>query len=180
MIDDPVHHGIVGEESDDLHRGAALRADHRVNLIDLADHLGPALGGDGPQLILDNPQRKSLKTCLPDLASMGIGVEAVISHCDLALVRNMGSDPGDELQVVHPLYLSGLFPVPIAHLGSLFIEGEALQGQQRADHVFAHQLGLFLGPGPDPAIKKIWGRWRSSRYYLGALGTYELEHVMQL
>jgi hypothetical protein len=34
---------------------------------------------------------------------MGIGVEAAITHRDLALVRYMGSDPGDELQIVHPL-----------------------------------------------------------------------------
>jgi len=59
---------------------------------------------------------------------MGVGVEAVIAHSDLALVRNMGSNPGDELQVVHPLDLSGLFPILIAEPALLFIEGEALQG----------------------------------------------------
>jgi hypothetical protein len=31
---------------------------------------------------------------------MGVGVEAVISHRDLAFIGDMGSDPGDELQVV--------------------------------------------------------------------------------
>jgi hypothetical protein len=35
VVNDPVHYGIVGEESDDLHRGAAVRADHRINFIDL-------------------------------------------------------------------------------------------------------------------------------------------------
>jgi hypothetical protein len=44
VIDDPVHHGIIGEESDDLHHAAASRAEERVNLINLPDHLGPALG----------------------------------------------------------------------------------------------------------------------------------------
>jgi len=64
----------------------------------------------------------------------------------------MGSDPGNELQVVHPLHLLGVFPIPVADLGSLFIEGESLQGQQRADHVFSYPLGLFLSLGPDPAM----------------------------
>ena len=51
VVDDAVHHGIVGEESDDLHRAPALRTDQRVNLIDLADHLGPALGREEAGLI---------------------------------------------------------------------------------------------------------------------------------
>jgi len=43
VVDDAVHHGIVGEESDDLHDAAAVGAGHGVNLIDFTDHLGPAL-----------------------------------------------------------------------------------------------------------------------------------------
>jgi len=78
VVDDAVHHGIVGEESDDLHRAPALRTDQRVNLIDLTDHLGPALGGDGPELVLYNPERESLTARLLDFPSMGIGVEAVL------------------------------------------------------------------------------------------------------
>ena len=35
MIDNPVHNGILRDESDDLHRPPALGADHGVNLIDL-------------------------------------------------------------------------------------------------------------------------------------------------
>jgi hypothetical protein len=66
---------------------------------------------------------------------MGIGVEAVITHRDLALIRDMGGDPGDELQVVHPLQLFGVFPIPVADLAFPFIEGEALQGEKRSDHV---------------------------------------------
>lgn len=46
VIDDSCDHGLVGEESDDLHRAPALRSDQRVNLIDLRDHLGPAIGGE--------------------------------------------------------------------------------------------------------------------------------------
>jgi len=37
---------------------------------------------------------------------MGVGVEA---DCDLAPVRNMGSDSGDELQIIHPLLFLNLF-----------------------------------------------------------------------
>jgi hypothetical protein len=32
----------------------------------------------------------------------------------------MGSDPGNELEVIHPLHLAGLFAITVAHLGSLF------------------------------------------------------------
>ena len=58
----------------------------------------------------------------------------------LALVGDMRSDPGDELQVVHPLRFSGLFAIPIADLACAFIQGEPIQGQKRPDHVFAHPL----------------------------------------
>ena len=58
---------IVGQERDDLHHASALGADHRVNLVDLADHLGPALGGDGPDLLLDSPEWKRPGACLPYL-----------------------------------------------------------------------------------------------------------------
>jgi hypothetical protein len=143
VIDNPIDHGIVGEESDDAHLAAALRADHRVNLIDLADHLGPAPGRDGPELFLHHPERDSLRACL-DLASMGVGVQPIIPHRDLALIRDMGGDPGDELQVVHPLRLSGLLAITVADLGFPFIEGEPPQGQKRPDHVFSHPLGLFF------------------------------------
>ncbi len=55
MIDDPVDHGIVCQEGNDLHLSAALRADQRIHLVDFADHLGPACGGDGPELFLNHP-----------------------------------------------------------------------------------------------------------------------------
>jgi len=75
---------------------------------------------------------------------MGIGVEAEITDRDLALVGDRGSRPGDELQVVHPLHLLGPFPIPITNASFLFIEGEALQGQERTNHVFSHSLGQFV------------------------------------
>jgi len=78
VIDDPVHHGIVGEESNDLHRAPALRAEERVDLIHLTDHLCPALGRDGPELLLEYPEGGKPQACLFDLPSMGIGIEAVL------------------------------------------------------------------------------------------------------
>ena len=83
---------------------------------------------------------------------MGIGVEAEVADSDLSLVGNMGSDPGDELQVVHPLHLLGLFPMPIADLTLFLREREPLQRQKRPDHVLSHPLGLGLCLGPDPAV----------------------------
>ncbi len=43
-------------------------------------HLGPAVGGDGLELLLDNAHRIGLESCPLDLASVGIGVEVVISY----------------------------------------------------------------------------------------------------
>ncbi len=51
VVDDPIHHGIIRNKSDDLHLAAALRADEGINFIHFADHLGPALGGDSPELL---------------------------------------------------------------------------------------------------------------------------------
>jgi len=80
-------------------------------------HLDLAPGRDGPELVLHHPERESLRACLLDLPSMGIGVEAVISHRDLALVRDMGSDPGDKLQVVHPLHFLGPLDLTRSRVG---------------------------------------------------------------
>ena len=144
-MDDPIHNSIVGEESDDLHV-TAVGAEHRVNFVDLADHLGPALGRDGPELLLDNGEGGRPQACLFDLASMGIGIEAIISDSDLALVMDMGSDSGNELQVVHPFQLFGLIPILVADLACAFIEGEALQGKKRTDHILSHPLGMRRQP----------------------------------
>jgi len=76
VVDDAVHHRVVREESDEFHLAAAMRAEHRVDLINLPDHLSPVLARDAPQLVLDNPERKSCQARLIDLPPMGIGVEA--------------------------------------------------------------------------------------------------------
>jgi len=52
---------------------------------------------------------------------MGVGVEAVITDRDLALVGNMRDDPGDKLQVVHPLEIFGFLAIPVADLACPFI-----------------------------------------------------------
>ena len=77
VVDDFVHHGIVGEEGDDAHLAAAFGAGQRIDLIDLADHLGPAFGGETPEFVFGNPERKSGEVCLLDLAPRGVGVQAV-------------------------------------------------------------------------------------------------------
>jgi len=59
VVDDTIDHREVAKEGDDLHRAPALGAEHRVDLIDLANHLGPALGRDALELVLNNPERKS-------------------------------------------------------------------------------------------------------------------------
>ena len=76
VVDDPVHSLIIGDEGDDLHRPSALGTDYRVDFINLANHLGPALGRDAPELVLNNPERTSLKARLLDLPPVGVGVQA--------------------------------------------------------------------------------------------------------
>ncbi len=59
----------------------------RVDLIDLADHLGPAFGRETPELLLHHPERESLMARLPNLPPMGVGVEAITTDGDLAFRR---------------------------------------------------------------------------------------------
>jgi len=69
----------------------------------------------------------------------------------------MGGDSGDELQIIHPFHLFSSFPIPVADLTFPFIEGEAFQGKERSNHVFAHSLGLFSGFGFDLAVDREAG-----------------------
>jgi hypothetical protein len=130
ILYDPVHDRILREEGDDLHHAPAVRTEEWVNFINLADHLGPALGRNALQVFLDHPERRRIQTRLLDLASMGIGVKAIITHRDLALVRDVRGHPGNEFQIVHPLQLFGLFPIPVADPAFLFINRESFQGKQ--------------------------------------------------
>jgi hypothetical protein len=85
---------------------------------------------------------------------VGIGIETEVTDSHLSLVRDMRGHPGDELQIIHPFHLFSSFPIPVADLAFPFIEGEALQGKKRPNHVFAHSLGLFSGFGPDLAVDR--------------------------
>jgi hypothetical protein len=151
VTDDPVDDRVLGQEGHNSHPPPATRTDHRINLVDLADHLGPALGSDGLRLLLDHPQGHGNTACLPGFPPMGIGVETVVADHDLALVGNMRGHPGDELQVVHPLQL-GAAAVPVADPALPFQKRQPIQGQDGPDHVLANPLGFRLGPGPDPAV----------------------------
>jgi len=42
--------------------------------------------------------------------------------------------------------------MPVVDSTFPFIQGEALQGQKRPDHVFSDPLGLVSGLGPDAAV----------------------------
>ncbi|MDY0231465.1 MAG: hypothetical protein RBR88_03175 [Candidatus Saccharicenans sp.] len=68
VVDDAVDHGLVCEESDDAHLSAATRAEHRANLINLKDHLGPALRENGLELLLHYLESESLMDRLLDLS----------------------------------------------------------------------------------------------------------------
>jgi len=78
VVDDPIHHDRLREEGDDLHLATAAGTGQRVDLVDFADHLRPALRGDGPELFLRHPERETLQTRLLDLPPVGVGVEAVL------------------------------------------------------------------------------------------------------
>ena len=86
MVGDPIHHGIVCDESNDLHPAAAFRAEHRIDFINLADHLSPALGRDAPELVLDNPERKSRKARFLDLPRWALAYNPY--YAELSISRN--------------------------------------------------------------------------------------------
>jgi len=150
--DDTIDHRIVGEEGDDAHFPLAFGTGQGINLVDFPYHLGPAPAGDPRVLLLNDDEWMLVGLPLPHFAPVSIGIQAEVTDGDLALVWNMGGHPGDKLQIIHALYLGGLFPIPVADLAFLFIGGEAFQRKQRTDHIFAHSLSLFSGLGPDLAV----------------------------
>jgi hypothetical protein len=88
---------------------------------------------------------------------MSIGIEAEVTNHDLAFVWNMGGDSGDELQIIHPLLFLTFFPIPVAHLTLLLLEGEPLERKKRTPirrppirrimclPTFSHILSCALG-----------------------------------
>jgi hypothetical protein len=47
---------------------------------------------------------------------VSVGIQPIISDCDLALIGDMRGEASDKLQVIHPLHLLGLLPIPVADL----------------------------------------------------------------
>jgi len=92
VVINTIDYGIVGEAGNNFHLSTALQAEQRVDFVDLADHLGPALVGMGQNTSSTMGERKG-----PGLASMGIGVEAPVQGGDLGIIRCMRTCPGDEL-----------------------------------------------------------------------------------
>ncbi len=61
VVDDAIYHSIAGEEGYEAHLSAALRAEERVDFINLADHLSPAFSWEGPELRLNNREREDVQ-----------------------------------------------------------------------------------------------------------------------
>jgi len=101
MSNDPVDDLRFFDKRDDSHLATACGTTKRIHFIDLANHLGPALGRHIVWFLFNNRGRGECRGILAYLSSVGIRVETVITHHDLAFVRNMGNDSGDELQIVH-------------------------------------------------------------------------------
>jgi hypothetical protein len=66
---------------------------------------GPAPARNSLELLLDDQEIILGLLRLAHLKPVGIGIEAKVVNGHLPLIRNMGGDPGNELQVVHPLLL---------------------------------------------------------------------------
>jgi hypothetical protein len=62
---------------------------------------------------------------------MGVGVQAVVTDSDLAFIGDMGSDPGDKLQIIHRLLLGTLLAIPVTNFSLGFQKCQPLQGEQR-------------------------------------------------
>jgi len=125
MVDDSVHHIEVGKEGDDLHRAPTLGAEHRVDFINLPDHFGPALGRDAPELVLNNPERRSRKARLLDLPPMGVGVQPIIAHRHLALVGDMSAV--QDVSADRLFHRPKIFIQPAQHFFDKFSPGDKMR-----------------------------------------------------
>jgi len=84
--------------------------------------------------------------------NVGIGAKAIVTDHDLAFIGNVRCHPGNELQIIHRLLLYAILAMPITNLSFLFQEEEALQREERPDHVFPHPFGLRLRLCPHQAV----------------------------
>ena len=82
----------------------------------------------------------------------GVGVEPIIAHHDLALIRDVGGHAGDELQIIHRLLPRAVPPPAITDLALGFQKRQPLQGEHRPEHVLPYPLGLRLRLGPGQAV----------------------------
>jgi hypothetical protein len=73
---------------------------------------------------------------------VSVGIETIIPDHDLALVGNVGRDPGDELQIIHRLQFRAVLTMTVANFALMFQKQEAVQRQDGPDHVFPDPLGL--------------------------------------
>ena len=73
---------------------------------------------------------------------MSVGIEPVIPDHDLALIGDVGRDPGDELQIIHRLQFRAVLTMTVANFALMLQKQEAVQRQDGPDHVFPDPLGL--------------------------------------
>jgi hypothetical protein len=125
--DDTTGHGIVGEEGDNKHFPLSFGKGHGNNLIDHSYHLCLASTGDPRALLLNDDGWMLIRLSLAHLAPVRIGIEAKVTDGDLTLVWKMGGNTGDKLQIIHPLHLGGLFPIPTADLAFFLRKRQTLQ-----------------------------------------------------
>lgn len=64
VVDDPVHHGIVGDEGDDAHLAATSGTEQRIDFKDLPNHLSPAFGRHNSNIFFNNKWKGKRKGCL--------------------------------------------------------------------------------------------------------------------
>jgi hypothetical protein len=77
VIDDPVHYGIVGEESDDLHLAAVLDAEQWVDLMNLLDMAGQAWEGGHLRFFSTMGKHVQVYSYFLDLTFVSIKVKAI-------------------------------------------------------------------------------------------------------
>jgi hypothetical protein len=71
ITDDPVDRLRFFEERDDSHPAATSGTIKRIHLEDLADHLGPALGGHISRIIINDGRKGDCRNSFDYLAPVG-------------------------------------------------------------------------------------------------------------
>jgi hypothetical protein len=74
VMDDPVHHGIIHNKSDDLHLSSALITNQRVYFVHFSYHLCPAPVRDSRTLLPNEDEGMLIGLCLAQLAPVGVGI----------------------------------------------------------------------------------------------------------